>query len=375
MSTTKHGATIAHEAAKAAIDRLVTAWEMESAAGAPLERLLDDLAAAAAVITGYRDELVAASTGSIAPRPVLQAGPDAVHYRLGGAEVWIEAGDVLVHIRRRPGQVSAVLFPSRDAEGAGFVGALGEQDAAAANAAADRRHQAQLLANKVFAATTVPDRGSVALATPASASQYAVVDRLSRAVLAKGLSLSEAIEFAARKDDWGAEYERDAQANLGLRCSGGPVGDGWRPTGDEPALFGAVSGEVDERAARAQVAALILARVDEWGGNMAPVLVMDERSLVRDCLERATRKTSHCAEGLGRWGSGTVTVDGVDCETLCLAYTPGIPQTDFKPYDTMPYWRWFDGGGAELMVHAGLDVAGVVHEPGRFHVVVALAKA
>ena len=41
MSTTKHGATIAYEAAKAAIDRLVTAWERESAAGAPLERLLD----------------------------------------------------------------------------------------------------------------------------------------------------------------------------------------------------------------------------------------------------------------------------------------------------------------------------------------------
>ena len=98
--------------------------------------------------------------------------------------------------------------------------------------------------------------------------------------------LSAAVLQSARYDGWGAEYLRDGDGRMALRCSRGHIGNNpWLATGEEPPAYGHTSDLEDDDEAIAAVARAIAGSA--WGGNMKGLEVRDEADFIRERLQLA----------------------------------------------------------------------------------------
>ena len=94
-------------------------------------------------------------------------------------------------------------------------------------------------------------------------------------------TLAAAVIEAAQYDGWGAEYARDIDGRMGLRCSRQHIGNNpFVATGEEKPAYGITSVAEDDGDAIAEVAARIAAT--EWGGNMKGLRVLREEDLLRE---------------------------------------------------------------------------------------------
>lgn len=97
-------------------------------------------------------------------------------------------------------------------------------------------------------------------------------------------TLAAAVLEAARYDGWGAEYARDAEGRMALRCSTRHIGNNiFLASGEEKPAYGITSDTEDDDDAIAEVAERIAATA--WGGNMKCLRVLRQAELLRERLK------------------------------------------------------------------------------------------
>lgn len=182
-------------------------------------------------------------------------------------------------------------------------------------------------------------------------------------------TLSAAVLAAAQYDGWGAEYARDAEGCMALRCSRQHIGNNpFIASGEEKPAYGITSAAEDDDDAIAEVAVRISAT--EWGGNMKGLRVLRQAAMLRERLQLALDEFDGDT-GPGEWMPVEAIDDGRehdDCALLCYKW----PEVDDPTvWDGDEPWKMW--GGDAIIAAAGGRVRNGYGLDGIDHAVVELA--
>jgi len=202
---------------------------------------------------------------------------------------------------------------------------------------------------------------------------YIVDNTTTGNIQARGIAtLALAVLEAARYDGWGAEYARDAEGRMGLRCSTRHIGNNpFSVSGEEKPAYGITSTSEDDDDAIAEVAEGIAAC--EWGANMKNLRILRTAELLRERLQLALDEFDG-ETGPGEWMTVEAIDDGRehdDCALLCYKWPDGMTEDD-------PHWGdchapWKKWGGDAMIEAAGGVIRNGYGMDGIDHAVVALA--